>query len=712
MKSFGSWFSLLALVLLPTFSYASTKPLPPRRVVSLDGQWQVEQGSMATVPASFGHTVVVPGLIDMAAPAFADVGRPSKLREAFWYRRTFRVDGKIPDVALLKINKARYGTKVFLNGKPVGEHVACFTPGYFDVKGQLKGDGQENELIVRVGAGREALPKDTPTGWDFEKYLYIPGIYDSVELTLSGRPFISNIQVVPDLAKKSVGVEVELDTGWEPTCPISAYVVEAKSHEPVGIAVVGNTVVAGSSPAKKEISLRVPIRGCHLWSPEDPFLYELRVKTDGDAASTRFGMRSFRGDPNTKRMLLNDKVYYMRGSNVCAYRFFEDSARGDLPWRPDWVRGLHQKFRQMNWNSLRYCIGFPPEFWYDIADEEGFLIQDEFPIWNGNGDAPEKPVAAKIIPQYTEWMRERWNHPCVVIWDGQNETFTDETGKAIRAVRGLDKSNRPWENGWSEPQSTTDCCEIHPYFFIKGWYGKEFFHLRELEGTLGKPVLNDRQKKLDVPIIINEYDWLWITRDGQPTSLTQYVYRDLLGPNATPAERRMLYARTMAALTEYWRCHREAAAVMEFCGLSYSRSGEKPRPEGGATSDHFLDVAKLQMEPRYVEYVGEAFNPVGLMLDFWREKVAPGEKRKLSIYVINDRPEPWTGAIEVQVFGGDDKMDIDETEAITVQGLEREIISFTHTFPAKPGNYQLVARLRDGGKTIRSIRDFKVSAAK
>ena len=35
----------------------------------------------------------------------------------------------------------------------------------------------------------------------------------------------------------------------------------------------------------------------------------------------------------------------------------------------------------MNWNSLRYCIGFPPDFWYDIADEVGFLIQDEFPIW-------------------------------------------------------------------------------------------------------------------------------------------------------------------------------------------------------------------------------------------------------------------------------------------------------------------------------------------
>ena len=42
----------------------------------------------------------------------------------------------------------------------------------------------------------------------------------------------------------------------------------------------------------------------------------------------------------------------------------------------------------MHWNSARYCIGFPPEIWYDIADEEGLLIQDEFPIWYVGSKAP------------------------------------------------------------------------------------------------------------------------------------------------------------------------------------------------------------------------------------------------------------------------------------------------------------------------------------
>ena len=55
-------------------------------------------------------------------------------------------------------------------------------------------------MIVRLGADRESLPKDVPTGWDFEKYLFIPGIYDSVELILTGAPYVVNVQTVPDIA--------------------------------------------------------------------------------------------------------------------------------------------------------------------------------------------------------------------------------------------------------------------------------------------------------------------------------------------------------------------------------------------------------------------------------------------------------------------------------------------------------------------------------
>ncbi len=146
-----------------------TTVMATRQTINIDGEWQVEQGSVEKVPISFEHTVKVPGVLDLAEPKFDEIGIPSKKREAFWYRKTFKVKNKIPDVALLKVNKAKYGTKVILNGKTVGEHLPCFTPGFFDVKPYLHGDNTANELVIRVGASPESVPASTIRGIDREK---------------------------------------------------------------------------------------------------------------------------------------------------------------------------------------------------------------------------------------------------------------------------------------------------------------------------------------------------------------------------------------------------------------------------------------------------------------------------------------------------------------------------------------------------------------
>ena len=702
--------SLLAVfaVLLGCASAPSAAKTGPRKVVNLNGKWQVEQGDTDSVPKQFGHKVPVPGLVDMAEPAFAEVGKRSEKRQAFWYRRTFKVKGKIPAVAILKIHKAKYGTKVFLNGEVVGEHLPCFTPALLGVKELLKGAGEENELIIRLGANRESVPEGQPAGWDFEKYLYIPGIYDSVELILAGSPYISNVQTVPDIDKGQVGIFVELNNiKGEDRLTVYCAVREAKSDKLLGF--TEGHLAEARGHKQLPFSVTLAVEKPRVWSPEDPFLYEVEVRTAGDMVRRRFGMRSFRFDPETGRAILNGKPYYMRGTNVCVYRFFEDDERGDKPWDKKWVRKLHLKFKSMHWNSIRYCIGFPPELWYEIADEEGFLIQDEFPIWL-LGKAPEDPKAEKIIPEYTEWMRERWNHACVVIWDGQNESVTKETGKAIGAVRDLDLSGRAWENGWAEPQNPTDFVESHPYLFIKGWQGKESFRLRDMAKVSGAPYLRDAQKKLGVPVIINEYAWLWLTRDGEPTCLTDKVYESLLGPSSTTEQRRLLYARYLAALTEFWRAHRECAGVLHFCGLAYSRPGDKPRPEGGATSDHFIDLEKLAFEPNFEKYVRDAFSPVGLMVDFWDEQVAPGAEREVKVFVINDLYENFKGTVEMRIDRGK-KVVSKQSRPCTVGGLGREILTFEQKFPAETGRCRLVARLvSNDGKSVQSLRDFKVAA--
>jgi hypothetical protein len=667
--------------------------------MSLDGQWQIAEGSMGSAPAQFEHCVPVPGLVDEARPLFAEVGQKSPRREAFWYRRTFRFKGKVPVVAVLKLRKAAYGSRVFLNGVLLGEHLPSFTSGYFDARPALRGNGAVNELVIRVGATREALPPTVASGWDYEKIRYIPGLFDSVELVLSGTPNIVRVQVAPEIASQTIRVQaVVRNAGPNASTQLHFKVREARSGRPAGAGDSEQITLDGN--AEQTVEVRIPIRHCRLWSPEDPFLYELETCTGKDTLRTRFGMREFRLDHDTGRAMLNGRPYFLRGSNVTLYRFFEDPQCADHPWREDWVRRLHRAFKGMHWNALRYCIGFPPEVWYRIADEEGILIQDEFPIWGGGPKTwPAELTSTQLIQEYTEWMQERWNHPCVVIWDAQNETRTEETGKALRAVRSLDLSNRPWDNGYGLAQSPDDCFESHPYLF-----SNPNFKLSGLARVSGVPKGNARANTGNNPIIINEYDWLWLNRDGSPTTLSRRVFENLLGPQATPAQRRQLSARYHAALTEFWRAHRACAGVLHFCGLGYSRTN-------GQTCDNFIDIERLRFEPEFQHYMADAFAPVGLMIDEWRSQLPAGKELDVPVVVSNDLYQDWKGKIRLRILRGR-KVLGEQTRACEVVALGQTRLSFSCAVPTEPGDYQLEGALVHGGaKPVRSLRDFRVGAA-
>jgi hypothetical protein len=341
-------------------------------------------------------------------------------------------------VATLKIGKAMFGTRVVLNGKVLGDHLPSFTPGYFDARDALKSG--ENELLVRVGAARGALPPSIPDGFDFEKTRYIPGIFDSVELILSGTPNILSLQTAPDLSNHTVRVQTRLhNAGPEVAATVHFTVRELKSGKVVASSSSQSVSILRNGEGTVEV--QIPISNYRTWSPEAPFLYCIEADTGADHFKTQFGMRTFTFDQKTKTALLNGKPYFMRGSNVTLYRFFDDPQCSNLPWNSAWVRLLHRRVKEIHWNCLRYCIG-----------------------------------------------------------------------------------------------------------------------------------------------------------DGTPTTLTETLYKNLLGTNSTTATRRHLYARYLAAESEFWRSHRQAAAVMHFTALGYSRPG-------GQTSDHWLNVAKLQWEPEFLKYV-------------------------------------------------------------------------------------------------------------
>jgi hypothetical protein len=537
-------------------------------------------------------------------------------------------------------------------------------------------------------------------GQDYEKTRYIPGIYDAVELISGGSPSIVRIQAAPDLATGSVLVETVIRGDGRPG--------KARIHILVREAATGNVVARSTFPpldmgaggetmARGRISLPAP----HLWSPEDPFLYLLEVSTGADSTAVRFGMRSFRFDPLRGVALLNNMPYYLRGTNICILRFFEDPERGGLPWDEQWVRKVIRAFKDMHWNSARYCIGFPPEIWYRIADEEGFLIQDEAPIWLGPAQIQRKKMTVEALSEeFTEWMQERWNHPSVVLWDAQNESADwFLTGEVIRKVRGLDLSGRSWDNGWAPRQAETDPVESHTYYFV----GRQF-RIPQLARETGECVLLD-----SVPgprrgaVILNEYGWYWIDRMGMPTSLSA-EYRSFErirpdNPRWTPELYREEYARTLALETEFFRGRRKLAGVLHFCGLGYSRPG-------GQTSDNFVDIRGAVLEPHFRRYVRDAFAPVGVMVDFWADSMSPGTPREIPVSVINDMYTDWSGPVVFRLMKGDSVLS-EQSRQLQVPAGGNGGVEFSVTIPAGGGRFRLVAEIRGaGGEPVRSMRDL------
>jgi beta-galactosidase len=475
-----------------------------RTTLELDGTWDIED-SLAPdqMPTAFHHQVPAPGLVHLSVPVFADVDQfesyenhgnrvrfdrspgpgnfdPSMVgisrqnRNYFWYRKVFKAPAR-REVAILKVNKAQFGTAVWLNGKKVGEHFGCFSPGYFNLTDALKWE-QENVLVIRIGAHPGAVPTSVPTGIDGEKTHWTPGIYDSVTLRAADNPIVESVQVAPQLATSEILVQTVVRNYGAARSFRLINQVEGR-EEAVDAHI-------GASEAKTLLQ-RIPMPGARLWTPEQPNLYTLETSTGSDNVSTRFGMREFRFDTATKRAYLNGHVYFLRGSNICFHRFMEDPKGADLAWNKTWVHKLLAEIpKQMHWNSFRMCIGPAPDFWLDIADETGLILQYEFPVWD------YRPAwnTQEMITEYKEWMTNAWNHPSVGWWDACNETHADILADIIHAVRPLDLSGRAWDNGYNPPDAPDDPVEDHNYLYIDDIFPHadgHYFKAEGLEGALG-----------------------------------------------------------------------------------------------------------------------------------------------------------------------------------------------------------------------------------
>lgn len=688
-----------------------------RKVISLNGIWEIEEGDFDETPTAFKHTCPIPGFADMATPTFEKVGevglylslatlKPSNLmglmrfedkeREAFWYRRTFTIDSDIPEVAMLKVKRAMYGSAIWINGQKVGGNGRNYTQGIYDIRELLKGNGVENEIIIRVATSIPYDQMKNNYGDVLEKQKHIPGIFDDVELSLSGAMQIEKVQVVPNIKEQSATVIAWLkNKGAETsTSDFSFFIKKYKDSTTVsGVKTPEINLKAGET---KIIEVTIPIDNPQLWSPENPNLYTLISSSKNDVLNTRFGMRDFHFDKKTKVPLLNGQPYYMRGTSVPFYRFAEDPERKERPWDEAWVRKLFQKFKSMHWNQIRFHIGPAPDLWYRIADEEGMLIQDEYAIWTFHIFRTGLPLST-IVSEYVDWMEERWNYPSIVIWDAQNEsaqTGEPRTGWALNMVRRLDHSNRPWDNGWGTPQADTDTEEQHPYLFTDGmsdFMGKKVGELFNMDELNKLPADTTNLGKDGHPVLVNEFAWLWVRRDGEPTGLTKGGYNKHF-PDWTADQRFDYYARQTAAFTELYRSQRPAG-VMQFAGLNNNYEGCK-------TSDIFLELENLTIEPHIENFLKDAYAPIGLCLYNWSDTIRANSHLAFPLTLVNDLATDWNGAIELTISDSENQVVWADSVMATVTGFGKAILPLAIDYPAKKDRYELVAKLQMADKGI------------
>ncbi len=115
---------------------------------------------------------------------------------------------------MLKIDKAQFGTAVWLNGRQLtpeddawnSEYPGGFSASFWNLTRGIRWNA-ENTLIVRIGAHPAVLPDDFPVGSDFEKTEWTPGIYDDVSVFFCDNPQIKTIQMAPRIASNEIVVQ-------------------------------------------------------------------------------------------------------------------------------------------------------------------------------------------------------------------------------------------------------------------------------------------------------------------------------------------------------------------------------------------------------------------------------------------------------------------------------------------------------------------------
>lgn len=371
---------------------------------NLNGLWEYAiTAKDAAAPSDYNGNILVPYPIESA---LSGVKRMLQPNENLWYKKAIsKPQLKNGERLLLHFGAVDWQATVFVNGKEVGSHSGGYQAFTTDITDALK-DGQ-NEVVVKVydptseGVGPHGKQVLNP-----QNIYYTPssGIWQTVWLETVPAAYISGVVLTPDIDKGILNVTVNAPAGTA---------VEV-------VAMDGGTEV-GKIKGKAGTMLKLPVKNAKLWSPENPFLYDLAVKLtkSGDEVKSYFGMRKIgiaKDEKGVDRIFLNNKPYFNLGT--LDQGFWPDglyTAPTDEALKFD-----IEAIKAMGFNTIRKHIKVEPARWYYHADKLGMLVWQDFVNPNQGLPAGAKEAFEK---ESKETLEQLHNSPSIVTWVLFNEQW-------------------------------------------------------------------------------------------------------------------------------------------------------------------------------------------------------------------------------------------------------------------------------------------------
>ena len=461
------------------------------RWANLNGFWKYAITPADAEPVAMDGQILVPFAVESA---LSGVGRFVSENEALWYEREFTVPrGWNGDRVILNFGAVDWKAEVYVDGQKAGEHTGGYTPFSFDIT-DLLANGRKHTLKLKVTDGTDKWFQ--PRGKQVSRphgiwYTAVTGIWQTVWMEAVPAAHVNSYYAEADIDAGTLSVTVDAE-------------VEAGDIVKIQLLADGAPVAEGEG---KEVTLAVP--DMKLWSPSDPYLYDLVIKVvrDGKEIDSVKGYTAMRkisyaqDESGHKRMLLNNEPLFQYGPL-------------DQGWWPD---GLYTaptdealafdivKTKEMGYNLIRKHVKVEPARWYWHCDRLGMLVWQDMPsiadnstnVWDNRTykRGTDTPVTdegkANYYNEWAEIIEDFKGFPCIVCWVPFNEAWGQfDTDKVVKFTRSLDPSRLiNYASGGNFVKCSGDIIDLHNYPHPEMYlYDKDYINVLGEYGGIGWPV--------------------------------------------------------------------------------------------------------------------------------------------------------------------------------------------------------------------------------